>query len=381
MILTTTEELAKYCAEWAKSPFITVDTEFLRDKTYWPILCLIQVGWHGGAVAIDPLNKDMNLAPFFEVMRNKNVIKVFHAARQDIEIFFKLSGEIPTPLVDTQVAAMVCGFGEQVSYETLVNKLAGKTLDKSLRFTDWSIRPLSAGHLQYALGDVTHLLEIYQKLREQAEKNGRWGWINEEMQELTNPALYQVDPENMWLRIRARSHKPKFLNLLRALASWREIKAQQRDIPRNRVLKDDGILEIASYPPSEMADFSRFRQIGGMSNKDKEEVIGVLAAALQIPQDKWPQPEQQRPLTQAQAALLELLRVLLRIKSEENQVAAKLIATSDELDQIARREDEACHALHGWRKEVFGESAMQLREGKLALSVDKKGLKLLPLST
>lgn len=380
MIITTTEELAKYCVEWAKCPFITVDTEFLRDKTYWPILCLIQVGWDGGAVAIDPLSRNLDLAPFFEVMQNTSVTKVFHAARQDIEIFFKLSGKIPAPLVDTQVAAMVCGFGEQVSYETLVNKLAHKTLDKSLRFTDWSLRPLSDGHLQYALGDVTHLREIYQKLFKQARDAGRLTWIEEEIKFLTDPGLYMVEPYNMWHRIRARSHKPKFLNFIRELAAWREIKAQQRNIPRNRIIKDDGILEIASYPPNELSDFSRYRQVGGMNERDKQDIIAAIQKANSLPHDQWPQVEQDRPMTAAQSALMELLRVLLRIKGDENGVAAKLIATAEDLEKIVKRQDNDCMALKGWRKIVFGDDALAMREGRLALSVDKKGLKLIPVT-
>ncbi|TAH38317.1 MAG: ribonuclease D [Alphaproteobacteria bacterium] len=378
MIITTTAELNKYCAAWSKEPYITVDTEFMREKTYWPILCLIQVGDKNGAAAIDPLAKDLDLSPFFDVMRNESVIKVFHAARQDIEIFVKLMGSVPHPVVDTQVAAMVTGFGEQASYETLVQKLCGQQIDKSMRFTDWSQRPLSKAHIEYALGDVTHLRIVYEKIYDKAKNSGRVEWMLEEMNDLTDIATYQLDPYKQWERIRSRTQKPKFMAVLRELAAWREQAAQSRNVPRGRICKDDALLEITAHPPHAIEDFERYRHARGMiANRDKPEIIEACKRALATPQSEWPHVETPRQLTQQQSALGELLRVLLRIKSDEHGVAAKLIATSDDIDQIVRHQDDHCHALRGWRMEVFGKDALALREGKLALSIDKKGLKLL----
>lgn len=378
MIITTTSDLSRHCAMWAKQSYITVDTEFMREKTYWPILCLIQVGGTEGAVAIDPMAKDLDMAPFFEVMRNESVIKVFHAARQDIEIFVKMMGTVPHPVVDTQVAAMVTGFGEQASYETLVQKLCGQQIDKSMRFTDWSQRPLSKAHIDYALGDVTHLRVVYEKLYERAEESGRVEWMFEEMNDLTDLATYNVDPYKQWERIRSRTQKPKFLAILRELAAWRELAAQARNVPRGRICKDDALLEITAHPPHELSDFERYRHARGMiANRDKPEMIEACKRALQTPPDQWPAADLPRQLTQQQSALGELLRVLLRIKSDQHGVAAKLIATSDDIDQIVREQDDQCHALRGWRLDVFGKDALSLREGKLALGLDKKGLKLI----
>lgn len=378
MIITTTAELAKYCAQWAKEPYITVDTEFMREKTYWPILCLIQVGSSQGAIAIDPMAAGLDLQPFWEILQNQSVTKVFHAARQDVEIFVKLSGHVPKPMVDTQVAAMVTGYGEQASYESLVQKLCGKDIDKSMRFTDWSQRPLTEAHINYALGDVTHLRTVYEKIYERAQKLGRVDWMMEEMDTLSNPQTYIVEPYSQWERIRSRTQKPKFLAYLRELAAWRETAAQTRNVPRGRICKDDALLEIVAHPPQDIADFERYRHARGMiSNRDKPEIIAASKRAAQLPSDQWPQVETPRPLSQHQAALSELLRVLLRIKSDENGVAAKLIATSDDIEQIVRGQDEQCTALRGWRMDVFGKDALLLRDGKLALSIDKKGLKLL----
>ena len=275
---------------------------------------------------------------------------------------------------------MVCGFGEQASYETLVNSIAKQQLDKSLRFTDWSIRPLSEGHIKYALGDVIHLRIVYTELHKQAERTGRLEWMLEEMQNLTNPATYSIDPKMVWQRIRARSHKPKFLNYLRELCAWREIMAQKRDVPRSRIIKDDGILEIASYPPNALGDFSRYRQVYGLNEKEKSEIIELMQNAAKMPADQWPQVDQPKPLTQSQSALLELLKVLLRIKSDQNGVAAKIIATSDDLELLARGHDDQCSVLRGWRRKIYGEYALALRDGKLALGLDKKGLKLVDVS-
>ncbi len=375
MIITTTADLAKHCMDWAKQPFITVDTEFMRDKTYWPKLCLIQVGWDGGAAAIDPLAAAIDLTPFFEVLADTSVAKVFHAARQDLEIFYYLMGKLPSPLIDTQVAAMVCGFGEQVSYENLVSSLAGKQIDKSMRFTDWSIRPLSEGHIQYALGDVIHLRPVYLELERRAKQSGRWDWIREEMQKLETPDSYAIDPDQVWRRLRARSNKPKFLAYLRSLCAWRERKAQSRDVPRGRVVKDEGILEIASYPPKAPEDFKRFRNVYGIGDQDRKDIIQAIESVNNSDPKTWPAVDIEKPLSQSQSAQLELLKVLLRVKADQEKVAAKLIATSDDLDEFVRG-DENSPLLQGWRHDIFGKDAVALSEGKLSLGFDKRGLKL-----
>jgi ribonuclease D len=381
MIITTTSDLSAHCEKWRKNAFITVDTEFLREKTYWPILCLIQVGDDSGAVAIDPLAPGMDLAPFFEVMQDQNVLKVFHAARQDIEIFVKLSGKVPHPIIDTQVAAMVCGFGEQVSYETLVNALTKNIIDKTQRFTDWSRRPLSAKQIDYALSDVIHLRPIYSELKERAEKSGRWSWIQEEVGVLSNPKTYSSEPYEMWERIRSRTNNPKFLAIVRELAAWREITAQAKDLPRGRVLKDEQLLELASDPPTSEDDYKKYRNFGsGLANQFGKAVFACVQKALALSPDQWPKIELKRGLPPAKAALLELLKVLLRVKSEEQGVAAKLIASSDDLEKITLNQDDGVPALLGWRRQVFGDDAILLRDGKLALSVDKRGLKTVPVA-
>ena len=378
MIITETATLAEYCQTWANEPFITVDTEFMREKTYWPILCLIQVGGKDGAVAIDPMADGLDLAPFFDLMQNPAVTKVFHAARQDVEIFVKLSGKVPTPMVDTQVAAMVTGFGEQASYESLVQKLCGQQIDKSMRFTDWAMRPLSAAHITYALGDVTHLREVYLKIYDQAEKSKRLDWMAQEMLSLTDEKNYIIEPQKQWERIRVRTQKPKFMAVLRELAAWRETAAQARDVPRGRIAKDEALLEIATHPPQTTDDFERYRSARGMiANRDKPEIIAACARALALPPSAWPALDNPRPISQQQSALMELLRVLLRIKSDDHGVAAKLIATSDDIEKLVRGDDAACPFLSGWRRDVFGADALALRDGKLALGLDKKGLKLI----
>lgn len=379
MIITTTAELETYCQRWQQQDFITVDTEFMREKTYWPILCLIQVGDAKEAVAIDPLATGLDLTAFYAVLHNSKVTKVFHAARQDIEIFVKLSGKVPAPIMDTQVAAMVCDFGEQVSYETLVQKLCNQALDKSMRFTDWSLRPLTDAHIRYALGDVTHLRVVYTKLMQQAEKSGRLNWIVEEMENLSDIRTYQLEPYEQYHRLRARTNKPKFMAILRELAAWREIAAQARNVPRGRIVKDDALLEIASQPPQHNDDFEKYRQARGMiANRDKPEIIAACAKAANADPKTWPEITTPKPLSQQQAALAELLRVLLRIQADSHGVAAKLIATSDDIDLIVREKDAECPALRGWRAEVFGHTALELRAGKIALAFDKKGLKLIP---
>ncbi|SDE14087.1 ribonuclease D [Limimaricola pyoseonensis] len=376
--ITTTEDLAAFCERAAKYPYVTVDTEFLRERTYYSKLCLVQIahpgedgpdGGEGSAVLVDPMVEGLSLAPLYELFRDPGVIKVFHAARQDLEIFQVEAGLIPAPLFDTQVAAMVCGFGEQAGYETLVRKIAKAEIDKSSRFTDWSRRPLSEAQKAYALADVTHLRVIYEWLAGQLQKSGRARWVAEEMAVLNDPATYRVDPETAWMRVKTRSNAPKFLAALRELAKFREAYAQERDVPRSRVFKDDALVELASTRPASEKDLGRSRLLLREARKG-EIAEGILAAvdrAAKTPPEKMPKSEKPRDQLQVNPALADLLRVLLKARSEAEGVAPKLIASSADLDMLAAGERDV-HALYGWRREVFGEEALALCEGRVGLA-------------
>jgi len=370
--ITTTTDLAAFCAEAAKHDYVTVDTEFLRERTYYAKLCLVQLAIPGDAeedaVLVDPLVKGMNLDALYALLKNDSVVKVFHASRQDLEIFFTEGNVIPTPLFDTQVAAMVAGFGEQVGYETLVRKIAKANLDKSSRFTDWSRRPLSEAQQTYALADVTHLRVIYEHLEAELDKSGRRSWVEEEMAILTDPSTYVVEPSEAWKRVKTRTNSGKFLAVVQALAEFRETHARTKNIPRNRVLKDDALLELASTKPKSLKDLSRSRLLLREARKG-EIADGILAAVdkgLSIPSDKLPNPDRSRDKLQVNPALADLLRVLLKAKSEKLGVAQKLIATSADLDEIAAGQRDG-QALKGWRKTAFGDDALRLCDGKLAL--------------
>ncbi|WP_341213252.1 ribonuclease D [uncultured Limimaricola sp.] len=376
--ITTTEDLAAYCERAAKHAYVTVDTEFLRERTYYSKLCLIQLahpgedgpdGGEGSAVLVDPLVEGLDLAPLHALFRDPGVVKVFHAARQDLEIFQVEADLIPAPLFDTQVAAMVCGFGEQAGYETLARKIAKAEIDKSSRFTDWSRRPLSEAQKVYALADVTHLRVIYEWLAAQLKKSGRARWVAEEMAVLNDPATYRVDPTEAWQRVKTRSNSPKFIAALRELAQFREAYAQQRDVPRSRVFKDDALVELASTRPASEKDLGRSRLLLREARKG-EIADGILAAidrAAKLPADQMPRAEKQRDQIQVNPALADLLRVLLKARSEAESVAPKLIASSADLDALAAGEREV-HALYGWRREVFGEQALALCEGRVGLA-------------
>ncbi|WP_282025839.1 ribonuclease D [Limimaricola cinnabarinus] len=376
--ITTTEDLAAFCQRAAKHPYVTVDTEFLRERTYYSKLCLIQLahpgedgpdGGEGSAVLVDPLVEGLDLAPLYDLFRDPGVVKVFHAARQDLEIFQVEADLIPAPLFDTQVAAMVCGFGEQAGYETLVRKIARAEIDKSSRFTDWSRRPLSEAQKSYALADVTHLRVIYEWLAAQLKKTGRARWVAEEMAVLNDPATYRVDPAQAWQRVKTRSNSPKFIAALRELAQFREAYAQERDVPRSRVFKDDALVELASTRPANEKDLGRSRLL--LRDARKGEIAeGILAAvdrAAKLPADRMPRAEKPRDQLQVNPALADLLRVLLKARSEAEGVAPKLIASSADLDALAAGEREV-HALYGWRREVFGEQALALCEGRVGLA-------------
>lgn len=371
--LTTTEALAAFCDRARGAPYITVDTEFLRERTYYSKLCLIQLALPGrdddDAVLVDPLEGDLSLDPLLELFRDESIVKVFHAARQDLEIFHVDHGVIPRPLFDTQVAAMVCGFGEQVGYETLVRKIAKQSLDKSSRFTDWSRRPLTDAQKTYALADVTHLRQIYEFLAKRLEETGRARWVAEELAVLTDPATYVTHPEDAWMRIKTRSNSPRFLAIVQELAAFRESHAQERNIPRNRVFKDDALVELASTKPQSMADLGRSRLLLREARKGPiaDGILAAVTAGLERPKEDLPKLDKSRDKLQVNPALADLLRVLLKAKTESSGVASKLIAPSSDLDAIAAGERDV-PALTGWRHEVFGADALRLCEGEIALT-------------
>ena len=377
ILITDTASLSDFCAPLHDEPYITVDTEFMREKTYWPILCLIQVGGADEAAAIDPLAEGMDLSPLYDLFDNQDVIKVFHAARQDLEIFLHLTDRLPTPLFDTQVAAMVCGFGESVGYEQLVAKLANARLDKGSRFTDWSIRPLSDRQLTYALADVTHLRIAYEKLRDRLERENRTAWIEEEMKVLSKHTTYRPDPMDVYKRIKGRKGNGKFLAVLRELAAWRENEAQRRDLPRNRVLRDETLVEIAHHTPDSPKALSRSRGLGDKAAHGPmgSAILAAVAKGTSLPRAEWPEPPARPDLPRGIGPISDLLKVLLKKVSEDTHVAGRLIASSAEVDLIAGFGAEAdVPAMRGWRREIFGEDALKLRSGDLALSVDGTNL-------
>lgn len=372
--LTTTQDLAAFCKKAKSSPYVTIDTEFMRERTYYSKLCLVQLAVPGdsedSAVLLDPLVEGLSLEPLYDLFRDTNVVKVFHAARQDLEIFFIDGGVIPEPLFDTQVAAMVCGFGEQVGYETLVRKIAQQQVDKSSRFTDWSRRPLTDAQKTYALGDVTHLRVVYEELTRQLEKSGRHSWVEEELQVLTNPETYIVRPAEAWKRVKTRTSSGKFLAIIRELARFREEFAQGRNVPRSRVYKDDAMLELASTKPQSIQDLGRSRLLLRDARRGDiaEGILAAIKAGENCKPEDYPVAKNDRDSLRVNPALSDLLRVLLKAKSESAGVAPKLIATTAELDRIAAGQREI-KAMSGWRKAVFGDDAIRLCDGKVALAV------------
>lgn len=377
-LITDSQSLAEFCERLSTAEVVTVDTEFLRDSTYWPRLCLVQMASPDEARCVDTLAEGIDLSPMFELMKNERVLKVFHAARQDLEIFFNLMNDFPKPLFDTQVAAMVCGFGDQVGYETLVNKLARAQVDKSSRFTDWSRRPLTEKQITYALGDVTHLRVVYKKLAARLEQTGRSRWVQAEMEELTNPANYIMDPEVAWRRLKARTKSPRFLSVLKELAAWREREAQSRDMPRGRLVKDDALLEIAAQMPNNIDDLARVRALpsGVAKGRLGPELLEAVERGKAIPDSEAPELPQRRDLPPGLGPVVDLLKVLLKMRCEENDVAQKLIANVDDLEQIAADDEANVPALHGWRRELFGRDALDLKHGRLALAVSPDGKRI-----
>ena len=387
-LVSESGELAQVCAAFAEAPYITVDTEFLRERTYWSQLCLVQMarpdddGSGDDAVLIDPLAQGIDLAPLLRLMADEGVLKVFHAARQDIEIFHHMGGVIPRPLFDTQIAAMVCGYGEQVGYETLARKIAKVTIDKSSRFTDWTRRPLSEKQLVYALADVTHLRQIYEALRDRLAKTGRISWVAEEMAVLTDPATYAADPDDAWQRLKARSHSPRFLAVVRSLARWREINAQDRDVPRSRVLKDDALLEVATAQPRTPEELSRMRLLQREARKPEmaAEILAAVAEGLACPADRLPKLTAPPRRREGSAAVAELLKVFLKARADEIGVASRLIAPASEIEALAGDEETGDLAvLKGWRREVFGADALRLKNGDTGLVARRDGIRLVDL--
>ncbi|NVO55392.1 ribonuclease D [Rhodobacteraceae bacterium B1Z28] len=382
--LTTTQELAEFCKAAADYPYVTVDTEFLRERTYYSKLCLIQLAVpsedEGSAVLVDPLADGLSLEPLYELFKNESVVKVFHAARQDLEIFWVEAGVFPNPLFDTQVAAMVCGFGEQVGYETLVRKICKQGVDKTSRFTDWSRRPLTDAQKTYALADVTHLRKVYEHLAAELEKTKRNHWVAEELRTLTQSGTYDVQPDDAWKRVKTRTNSAKFLAVVRELAKFRETYAQQNNVPRNRVFKDDALIELASTKPKTPADLGGSRLLLREARKGAiaDGILSAVKRGVNCPPDQLPAVDNSRDKLKVNPALADLLRVLLKSKTESSGVAAKLIATSSELDQIAAGEREL-PAMSGWRFEVFGEDALKLCEGKIALAAKGQAVKVVAL--
>jgi ribonuclease D len=370
--ITTTAELAAFCDKIKGQPFVAVDTEFMRETTYWPKLCLIQAAAPSAEATIDPMAEGLDLEPFLAIMRDTSILKVFHAARQDVEIFNNLQA-MPRPLFDTQVAGMAAGFGEQIAYDALVRQMLKIELDKSSRFTDWARRPLSDNQLTYALADVTYLAKLFPMLRDRLEREGRLGWVQDEMNDLTDPANYDVEPENAWKRLRPRKHNAKYLAVYRAVAAWRERTAQLRDQPRGRILKDEAIDEIATQAPTDADGLDRLRSVpkGFSGSRFGPDLVAAIREALRDPEAYAPVVEKPRQsASPAAGAVVELLKVLLKARAEEAGVASKLIATVSDLEQIANDDEAEVGALKGWRREAFGEDALKLKRGELALVLD-----------
>jgi ribonuclease D len=379
-LITTTDELAAFCKSLADAEFVAVDTEFMRERTYWPKLCLAQVAGPDEAAAIDALAEGIDLSPLDELMGNPKVLKVFHAARQDLEIFYLRMNKVPGPLFDTQVAAMVCGHGEAASYESLATKLAKARIDKSSRFTDWARRPLSERQITYAISDVTHLRVVYEALRRQLDKTGRLNWITEEMAVLNDPGTYRADPEQAWRRLKPRGASPRLLGTLKEVAAWRERTAQRIDIPRQRLLRDEQLLEIASHAPKTVEELALTRGLGrGFAEGwQGREILEAIEKARKLPEAQLPTRERPPEQLRAPSAVVDLLRTLLRLKAEQAGVAARLVASADEIDRLAAGKRDV-HVLHGWRNEIFGKDALALIEGRVALSLDGDHAQILPV--
>jgi len=372
-LITDNQRLNEICKNLSACDFIMVDTEFLRDKTYYPKLCLVQVsGPDKKAYAIDPIEGDLDLEPLFELLQNPDILKVLHAARQDLEIFYQLMGKVVHPFFDTQIAAMVCGYGDSVGYESLVRNITGGQLDKSVQFTDWSKRPLSQKQIDYALGDVTHLCDVYLHLSEKLEERGRTSWVFQEEEILANPATYENNPEQSWKRIKVKSPKPKMLAVLRELAAWRETRAQEKNIPRAWVLKDDTLADMAAQAPSDVKGLKKIRNMPASQAESHigEALLQCIQKGLGISKDQQPKPRKKQSVPPSLSATIDVLRMLLKIQCAQHEVAAKLVASQQDIEAIALNDNADVPALKGWRREVFGEEALALKKGKLAIGLE-----------
>jgi ribonuclease D len=382
-IIKTTEELSEACEKITQHPYCTVDTEFLRESTFWPELCLVQLACPGDEWIVDVLAKDMDFRPLLALMKNENVVKVFHAARQDIEIMYHLSGEVPHPVFDTQVAAMVCGYGDSISYDQLVYRITGRQLDKSSRFTDWSKRPLSQKQLEYALADVTHLREVYISIKANLEEQNRAHWVAEEMEILTSPETYDMPPENAWQRLKMRVRKPRELALMKKLAHWREETARAANVPRGRIIRDDAIYDVCSRAPTRMEQLSDMRSLNRGFDKSRygPEILRIVSEVKAQDPNSFPKIPKPKQTPEGCAACTEMLKVLLKITVEKYGVAAKIIATVDELEKIAADNNADVPALHGWRRELFGNTALDLKNGKIALGYNNRSVQIVKLDS
>jgi ribonuclease D len=381
-LITSTDALAAFSARAAHFDFVTVDTEFLRETTYWPKLCLLQAATPDEAVLVDPLATGLSLSPFFDLLQNEKITKVFHAARQDIEIFVKLTGRVPKTIFDTQVAASVCGFGDSVSYDNLVRAVVGVDLDKSSRFTDWSHRPLTEKQKTYALADVTHLRDIYHALRLQVDETDRWAWVEDEMEILRSIDTYVVQPEQAWERLKMKIGKPRDLAALKAIASWRERRAQESDQPRSRVLKDDAVAELAIQRPTTPEAFDKLRAVqrGFGRSGAATEIIALMKHIEELPKSELPHMPERYRGPSPKGAVGDLVRVLLKAVSEQNGVAARIIATSDDVDAIVLDDNADVPALKGWRRKLFGEKALAIKHGRIGLAATRQGVVEFPIS-
>ncbi|WP_439542122.1 ribonuclease D [Hyphomicrobium sp.] len=372
-VITTTSALTETCSRLAEGDFVAVDTEFMREQTFWPDLCLIQLAGLDEEAIVDPMAAGIDLKPFYDLMADTRVVKVFHAARQDVEIVFCEAGLIPTPIFDTQIAAMVCGFGESVSYVNLVKKITGRDLDKSSRFTDWSRRPLTDKQLVYALGDVTHLRDIYIVLKTELENTGRASWLDEEMADLTAPSTYESHPENAWQRLKMRVKNRKALAVLIELAAWRERLAQAQDVPRGRILRDEALYDIANQQPTSPDKLSELRTLsdGFARSQRARDIIDAVARGLERDPKTVPPLTHSQPMTAEATATIELLKVLLKAAAARHRVAPRLIANSEDLERIASEAEPDVAAMKGWRRQLFGDDALKLKRGELALTLSK----------
>ena len=372
MLITNSSDVADFCARAANSEFVTVDTEFVREKTYWPILCLIQIATREEAVAIDPLAKGIDLEPVYDLMRDTSILKVFHSASQDMQIMYNASGGMVEPVFDTQIAAMVSGYGDQPAYATLVQRIVGETIDKRSQMTDWARRPLTDNQVDYAIGDVTYLIDVYDKLNEELEEAGRTTWAHEEMRHLRNEDLYDVDPRDLWRKVRLRRPTRRALAVLREITEWRELSAQNRDIPKGWICRDEALAEIALNTPETPAALERVRGVNDRfaNGRDGKALLAAVQIGLDIPDDDCPDPEKGRPPLRGHETLVALLQALLKLRSDENGVAAQLIANRKELDRIATEEEPDVRTLSGWRREIYGNDALALKRGEIALTAD-----------